>query len=649
MSAGKAIEALLEEGRLFPPSKEFVEQANVKDPKVYEQASSDFVGFWERWAEELDWYEKWERVLDDDNPPFFKWFIGGKINASVNCLDRHLVGPRRNKAAIIWEGEPGDVRVYTYQMLHRDVCRVANGLKELGVRKGDVVTIYLPMIPELPIAMLACARIGAIHSVVFAGFSADALATRMEDAESRYLITCDGYYRRGQIVDQKAKVDEALQQLPFPVERVVYVKRAGRDIPLREDGDLWWDELMDSPAVCDPEVMDAEDVLFIMYTSGTTGKPKGVVHTTGGYLTFVAATHRWIFDIKERDVYWCAADIGWITGHSYIVYGPLANGTTTLIYEGAPDWPDKDRLWRIIERYGVNILYTAPTLIRAVMKWGEEYPQRCDLSSLRLLGTVGEPINPEAWLWYWKYIGQERCPVVDTWWQTETGGILITPLPGITTLKPGAATLPFPGIEAAILDEEGNPVAQGQGGYLVITKPWPGMLRTLWKDPERYINTYFGKYGNRTYVAWDAAKQDENGYYILMGRLDDVLNVAGHRLSTWELESALVAHPAVAEAAVVGVHDQVKGEVPYAYAILRAGWEPSEELEVELKKHIGQVIGPIARPERILFTPDLPKTRSGKIMRRLLKDIAEGRPLGDTTTLRNPEVCEQLQRIVAGS
>ncbi len=620
----------------------------MKEPEVYEEANEDFQGFWARWAGELHWYEKWKRVLDDDNPPFYKWFVGGRLNASYNCLDRHLEGPRKNRAAIIWEGEPGDVRVYTYEMLYREVCSIASGLKNLGVQRGDVVTIYLPMIPELPIAMLACARIGAIHSVVFAGFSSEALATRMEDAESRFLITCDGYYRRGQVVDQKRKVDGALAKLPFPLKKVIYVKRAGTDIALEKGLDKWWDELLKSPAVCEPEVMDAEDVLFIMYTSGTTGKPKGVVHTTGGYLTFVMATHRWIFDIKETDVYWCAADIGWITGHSYIVYAPLANGTTTLIYEGAPDWPDRDRLWRIVERYGVNILYTAPTLIRAVMKWGEDYPQRCDLSSLRLLGTVGEPINPEAWLWYWQYIGGERCPVVDTWWQTETGGILITPLPGITTLKPGAATLPFPGISASILDEDGNQVSRGQGGYLVITNPWPGMLRTLWKDPDRYIQTYFAKYGKEIYVAWDAAKQDENGYYILMGRLDDVLNVAGHRLSTWELESALVSHPAVAEAAVVGATHPVKGEVPYAYAILRADWEASGQLEQEVRQHVAQSIGAIARPERILFTPDLPKTRSGKIMRRLLKDIAEGRALGDTTTLRNPEICEQLQRIATG-
>ncbi len=534
-------------------------------------------------------------------------------------------------------------------MLHQEVCRVANGLKELGVRRGDVVTIYLPMIPELPIAMLACARIGAIHSVVFAGFSAEALATRMEDAESRFLITCDGYYRRGKVVDQKSKADEGLTQLPFAVEKVVYVRRVGKDLALEEGREISWDRLLESPRTCEPEVMDAEDVLFIMYTSGTTGKPKGSVHTTGGYLTFVTSTHGWIFDIKETDVYWCAADIGWITGHSYIVYGPLANGTTVLMYEGAPDWPDKDRLWQIVERYGVNILYTAPTLIRAVMKWGEEYTQRNDISSLRLLGTVGEPINPEAWLWYWKYIGHERCPVVDTWWQTETGGILITPLPGMTTLKPGAATLPFPGIFAAILDEEGKPVSKGQGGWLVITKPWPGMLRTLWRDPDRYVETYFGKFDKRTYVAWDAAKQDENGYYILMGRLDDVLNVAGHRLSTWEVESALVSHSAVAESAVVGATHPVKGEVPYAYAILRAGREPSGQLEAELKEHVAKAIGPIARPERILFTPDLPKTRSGKIMRRLLKDIAEGRSLGDTTTLRNPEICDQLQKLAAES
>ncbi len=647
MPASKAIDALLEEGRLFPPSKTFVKQANVSDPAVYEEARQDFEGFWERMAGDLHWFQKWERVLDDDNPPFYQWFVGGKLNVSYNCLDRHTVDVRRNKAALIWEGEPGEVRVYTFQMLQDEVCRVANGLRKLGVRRGDVVTIHLPMIPELPIVMLACARIGAIHSVVFAGFSAEALATRMENAESRILVTCDGYYRRGQVVDQQAKASEALDALPFAVDKVVYVRRIGTDVAREEERDLWWDELLQESSRCEPEGMDAEDVLFIMYTSGTTGRPKGVVHTTGGYLTFVAATHRWIFDVKETDVYWCAADIGWITGHSYIVYGPLANGTTTFLYEGAPDWPEKDRLWRMVERYGVNIIYTAPTLIRAVMKWGEEYPRSRDLSSLRLLGTVGEPINPEAWLWYWKHIGGEKAPIVDTWWQTETGGILITPLPGITTLKPGAATLPFPGIEAAILDDGGNPVPEGQGGWLVITRPWPGMLRTLWKDPDRYVETYFGKYGAKTYVAWDAARRDENGYYILMGRLDDVLNVAGHRLSTWELESALVSHPAVAEAAVVGVSHPVKGEVPFAFAILRAGRQASDELEKELTAHVADVIGPIARPERIILSPDLPKTRSGKIMRRLLKDIAEGRPLGDTTTLRNPEICEELKTLAA--
>ncbi|MFQ5907516.1 MAG: acetate--CoA ligase [Thermoplasmata archaeon] len=647
MPTSKAIDVLLEEGRLFPPSKAFVEQANVSDPALYEEARQDFEGFWARRAGDLHWFQKWERVLDDDNPPFFQWFVGGKLNASYNCLDRHTAGPRRNKAALIWEGEPGEVRVYTFQMLQDEVCRVANGLRKLGVRRGEVVTVYLPMIPELPVVMLACARIGAIHSVVFAGFSAEALATRMEDAESRYLVTCDGYYRRGHVVDQGAKAAEALDALPFAARKVVYVRRVGRDVAQEEGRDLWWDELLQASSHCEPEAMDAEDVLFIMYTSGTTGRPKGVVHTTGGYLTYVAATHRWIFDVKETDLYWCAADIGWITGHSYIVYGPLANGTTTFLYEGAPDWPKKDRLWQIVERSGVNILYTAPTLIRAVMKWGEEYPASRDLSSLRLLGTVGEPINPEAWLWYWKHIGGEKAPVVDTWWQTETGGILITPLPGITTLKPGAATLPFPGVEAAILDEGGNPVPEGQGGWLVITRPWPGMLRTLWKDPDRYIETYFGKYGSNTYVAWDAAKRDENGYYILMGRLDDVLNVAGHRLSTWELESALVSHPAVAEAAVVGVSHPVKGEVPFAFAILRAGRQASDELEKELTAHVADAIGPIARPERIILSPDLPKTRSGKIMRRLLKDIAEGRPLGDTTTLRNPEICEELKTLAA--
>jgi len=644
------IEALLEEGRLFPPPKEFVEQANVNDPQVYEEARRDPEGFWAKWGEELHWFRKWDRVLDDDDPPFFKWFVGGKLNASYNCLDSHLGGGRRNKAALIWEGEPGDVRVYTYQMLHWEVCRFANALKSLGVAKGDVVTLYLPMIPELTIAMLACARIGAIHSVVFAGFSSEALSTRMEDAESRFLVTSDGFYRRGKVVRQKEVADQAIDDLPFPIEKVVVVRRSGELVPFEQDRDVWWHDIVAGASPdCEPEVMDAEDILFIMYTSGTTGMAKGVVHTTAGYLVSAMATHRWVFDIKDRDVYWCSADIGWITGHSYIVYGPLSNGATTLMYEGAPDWPDKDRLWAMVERHGVNIFYTAPTLIRAVMKWGEAYPREHNLSSLRLLGTVGEPINPEVWVWYWKYIGGERCPIVDTWWQTETGGILITPLPGLTTLKPGAATLPFPGVEASVFDEAGRPVPPGSGGWLVITCPWPGMLRTLWKNPDRYIETYFGKFGNRTYVAWDAARQDEHGYYILMGRLDDVFIVAGHRLSTWELESALVSHPAVVEAAVVGVKHPIKGEVPYAYVVLQAGQSSSSRLKSKLKRHVVQMIGPIARPDVVVFTPDLPKTRSGKIMRRLLKDIPEGRPLGDTTTLRNPEICEQLQELVAGS
>jgi acetyl-CoA synthetase len=642
MANTKTIAALLEEERTFPPPHEFKENANINDPRIYEIAARDPEAFWAKAAEELDWFKKWEKVLEWD-PPWAKWFIGGKLNASYNCIDRHLKTWRRNKAAIIFEGEPGDERVLTYQDLHREVCKFANVLKKLGIKKGDRVAIYLPMIPELPTAMLACARIGAVHSVVFGGFSAEALRDRINDAQAKLLITADGGWRRGHVVPLKKNADEALKQTPS-IKNVIVVRRVGDDTLTLKPSEFWWHELMrDAPLDCPPEPMDSEDMLFILYTSGTTGKPKGVVHTTGGYLVGTALTHKWIFDIKDEDVYWCTADIGWVTGHSYIVYGPLANGTTTLMFEGVPDYPDKDRFWAIVEKYRVTILYTAPTAIRTFMRWGEEYPNRHDLSSLRLLGSVGEPINPEAWMWYYRVIGKERCPIVDTWWQTETGHILITPLPGISTLKPGSANRPFPGIEAAVLDESGTPISPGQGaGYLVITKPWPGMLRTLYGDPERYKQAYWSKFPG-VYLTGDGCKIDKDGDFWLLGRIDDVLNVSGHRISTMEVESALVDHPAVAEAAVIGKSHEIKGQAVSAFVTLRAGYKPSPSLADELKQHVAKKIGPIARPDDIFFTAELPKTRSGKIMRRLLRDIAEGRALGDTTTLADPTVIAQLK------
>jgi acetyl-CoA synthetase len=642
MANTQTIAALLEEERTFPPPQEFKENANINDPRIYEIAARDPEAFWAKAAEELDWFKKWEKVLEWD-PPWAKWFIGGKLNASYNCIDRHLKTWRRNKAAIIFEGEPGDERVLTYQDLHREVCKFANVLKKLGIKKGDRVAIYLPMIPELPTAMLACARIGAVHSVVFGGFSAEALRDRINDAQAKLLITADGGWRRGHVVPLKKNADEALKQTPS-IKNVIVVRRVGDDTLTLKPSEFWWHELMrDAPLDCPPEPMDSEDMLFILYTSGTTGKPKGVVHTTGGYLVGTALTHKWIFDIKDEDVYWCTADIGWVTGHSYIVYGPLANGTTTLMFEGVPDYPDKDRFWAIVEKYRVTILYTAPTAIRTFMRWGEEYPNKHDLSSLRLLGSVGEPINPEAWMWYYRVIGKECCPIVDTWWQTETGHILITPLPGISTLKPGSANRPFPGIEAAVLDESGTPIPPGQGaGYLVITKPWPGMLRTLYGDPERYKQAYWSKFPG-VYLTGDGCKIDKDGDFWLLGRIDDVLNVSGHRISTMEVESALVDHPAVAEAAVIGKSHEIKGQAVSAFVTLRAGYKPSPSLADELKQHVAKKIGPIARPDDIFFTAELPKTRSGKIMRRLLRDIAEGRALGDTTTLADPTVIAQLK------
>jgi acetyl-CoA synthetase len=585
-------------------------------------------------------------VLDWSGAPVAKWFVGGRLNVAYNCVDRHVESGHGEQVAYRWEGEPGDTRAITYAELKDEVCRAANALIELGVRADDRVAIYMPMIPELPIAMLACARIGAAHSVVFGGFSSDALAGRIQDAGARLLITADGGWRRGQKVPLKHNADEAVANCPT-IEHVVMVARTGDDVPMTEGRDLGYADLVsEQPAECPPEEMDSEDLLYTLYTSGTTAKPKGIVHTTGGYLTGAAATHRLIFDIKPDDVYWCAADIGWVTGHSYIVYAPLANHTTGILYEGAPDWPDKDRFWSIIEHYRATILYTAPTAIRAFMRWGEEFVLKHDLSSLRLLGSVGEPINPEAWMWYYRTVGGKRCPVVDTWWQTETGAIMITPLPGLTTAKPGSATKAFPGIFPEIVDDAGNPVGPGGGGYLTITKPWPSMLRGIWGDPERYKETYWSRFPGR-YFAGDGCRIDEDGDYWFMGRVDDVMNIAGHRISTTEVESALVDHPAVAEAAVVGKNDPQTGQAIFAYVILRAGFEPSPTLGEELREHVAEKIGKLARPKQILFTPDLPKTRSGKIMRRLLRDVAEERTLGDVTTLADPAIVEEIRQRAA--
>ena len=643
----KAIEALLLEKRRFAPPKAFTRQANVKDPAIYKKADRDYEKFWAGFAKELEWTAPWRKVLDW-KPPKAKWFVGGKLNASVNCIDRHASGPRRNKAAFIWEGEPGDQRTITYGELLREVSRFANVLKSHGIKKGDRVTLYLPMIPELPVAMLACARIGAIHSVVFGGFSAESLRDRINDQGAKVLVTADGGWRRGNVVPLKKISDEALSDTPT-IEKVVVVKRAGNEIAWKNGRDLWWsEEMAKASAKCAPEKMDAEDPLYILYTSGTTGKPKGILHTTGGYLVGCYATTKWVFDVKDEDVYFCTADIGWVTGHSYVVYGPLANGATCFIYEGAPDTPSRDRFWDMIERHGITILYTAPTAIRAFMKWGTEWPEKHDLSSLRLLGSVGEPINPEAWMWYQKNIGKGRCPVVDTWWQTETGMIMITPLPGITSTRPGSATQAFPGVRATILDQKGNEVKVG-GGYLAITRPWPAMLRTIWGDDERYVQTYWSRWGSDVYFPGDGAKRDKDGYFWLLGRVDDVMNVSGHRIVTMEVESALVDHPSCAEAAVVGVNDDLKGTAIAAFVILKekgktgAATKPGDPLSKELAAHVAKKIGAIARPDRIFFTADLPKTRSGKIMRRLLRDIAEGRVLGDTTTLADPGVVSSLK------
>jgi len=638
---------LLREDRVFPPPPAFRAAAHVRDESIYEEAAKDPEAFWARFAKELEWIRPWDKVLDWQ-PPHAKWFVGGKLNISVNCLDRHVRGARRNKAALIWEGEPGDQRTLTYFDLYREVSAFANVLKSLGARKGDRIAIYLPLIPELAIAMLACARIGAIHSVVFGGFSAESLRDRINDAKATILITADGGYRRGQVVALKQVADEALADTPS-IRDVIVVRRARTgdgSIPaaMKAGRDRWYHELMkDADRKCDPEPMDAEDMLYILYTSGTTGKPKGIVHTTGGYLVGTYATTKLVFDLRDEDVYWCTADIGWVTGHSYVVYGPLANGATVLMYEGAPDWPQKDRFWSLIERYGVTIFYTAPTAIRSFMRWGTEWPQKRDLSSLRLLGSVGEPINPEAWVWYYRYIGGERCPVVDTWWQTETGAIMITPLPGVTTLKPGSATKPFPGISAEIRNEKGDRIDVG-GGLLALTRPWPSMLRGIYGDPDRYVRQYWNKWGPAVYVTGDGAKRDADGNFWLLGRVDDVINVAGHRIDTMEVESALVDHPSVAEAAVVGRAHDIKGQAIAAFVTLKDGPATAGKALVdELKEHVVKKIGAIARPDDILFTADLPKTRSGKIMRRLLRDIAEGKALGDTTTLADPAVVAKLK------
>jgi len=636
-----ALEALYTETRTFPPPPEFTAQANVRDPNIYERAARDLEGFWAEQARTLEWSRPFTKVLDW-TVPYAKWFEDGQLNVSVNCLDRHVTAGRGSRVAYFWEGEPGDARTITYQQLLDETCQCANALKELGVRKGDRVAIYMPMIPELPAAMLACARIGAPFTVVFGGFSAEALAGRIRDSEAKVLVTADGGYRKGNVVPLKRNADDAVAQ-SSSIEKVLVVKRTAQEVPWTAGRDVWWHEIVGvQKTVCPPEPVDAEHMLYLLYTSGTTAKPKGIVHTTAGYLTGVMATHKMIFDIKDDDVYWCAADIGWVTGHSYIVFAPLANGTTGVMYEGVPDFPDKDRWWQIIEKYKVTILYCAPTAIRTFMKWGAEYPQKRDMRSLRLLGSVGEPINPEAWLWYHETIGGGRCPIVDTWWMTETGMILITPLPGITTLKPGSATFPFPGVGADVVDEEGRSVPLGGAGYLVLTKPWPAMLRGIYGDDTRYRETYWSRFPGH-YFAGDGAKRDDAGYFWLMGRVDDVMKISGHRISTTEVESSLVSHPKVAEAAVIGREDPITGQAIFAFVTLRAGNEGGDALSKELREHVVSKIGSIARPKTIMFSPELPKTRSGKIMRRLLRDIANGVPLGDTTTLADTTVVETIR------
>jgi acetyl-CoA synthetase len=640
------ITSVLQEKRVFPPPPEFAAKAHIKNmaeyEKLWQRAKDDPEGFWGEQAQTLHWFQKWSKVLQW-NEPFAKWFVGAKINVSYNCLDRHLTTPLKNKAAIIWEGEPGDSRVLRYQDLHREVCKFANVLKGLGIKPGDRVTIYMPLVPEAAVAMLACARIGATHSVIFGGFSADAVADRNNDAKSRLIITADGGWRRGKVVPLKQNVDAALAKSPT-VEKCIVYNRCNQPVEMKSGRDFWWHELMNgASASCPAEPLDSEHPLYLLYTSGSTGKPKGVLHTTAGYLLGVSLTHKWVFDVKDDDTYWCTADIGWVTGHSYTVYGPLANGATTVMYEGAPNHPREDRFWEIIEKYRISILYTAPTAIRAFIKWGDAWPKKHDLSSLRVLGTVGEPINPEAWIWYHEVIGGKRCPIVDTWWQTETGMILMSPLPGATPTKPGSCTKPLPGVVPEIVDKQGHPLPANQGGLLVIKQPWPAMLRTIFGDDERYKNQYWAQVPHAYFTA-DGSRRDADGYFWIMGRVDDVLNVAGHRLSTMEVESALVSHSKVAEAAVVGRPDDLKGEAIACFVTLQSGHQPSDNLKKELRDHVAKEIGALARPDDIRFTDSLPKTRSGKIMRRLLRDIAAGRQsTGDTTTLEDYSILAKLR------
>ena len=653
MAAESELDVLLKTEQTFPPPPEFAAQANASDPGIYERAAADPETWWASWAEKLEWIEPWDQVLDWSDPPQAKWFAGGKLNVSVNCLDRHVAAGLGDRVAFHWEAENADEldeggrRAITYDWLLDRTQRFGNALKSLGIGKGDVVGVYMPMVPEAAVTMLACARIGAIHNVVFGGFSPESVRERMEFSDAKLLVTADATLRRGEPLPMKANVDEIVERLP-KMEHVVVVDRNGTNPPMTEGRDVFWhDAVADADPECPPEPMDAEDPLYILYTSGSTGKPKGILHTTGGYLTQVSATHKLVFDLKDdSDVYWCGADIGWVTGHSYIVYGPLANGATSVMYEGAPNYPQEDRWWEIIERYGVTIFYTAPTAIRACMKWGVEHPEAHDLSSLRLLGSVGEPINPRAWLWYHQHIGGGRCPIVDTWWQTETGAIMISPLPGLTETKPGSATVPLPGIEAAIYDSEGNEITDG-GGTLVLTRPWPAMARTLYREDERFIETYWDRYGRETYLVGDAARRDEDGYFWIVGRIDDVINVSGHRLSTMEVESALVSHPKVAEAAVIAVPDEDTGQAIVAFVTPEGDEEGGDGMATELRGHVAEKIGKLARPKSIHFADDLPKTRSGKIMRRLLRDIAQGNELGDVTTLRDPSVVEQLKDQVA--
>jgi acetyl-CoA synthetase len=641
------IEALFKEDRKFPPPSAFKAQANC-DESIYEEAK-DTDAFWAKQAERIKWRKKWDQVLDWSDAPFAKWFTGATLNITESCLDQHLA-ERGDKVAFHWEGDGDESRTLTYRELHAEVCKAANALTELGVEKGDRVAIYMGMVPELPIAMLACARLGAAHSVVFGGFSPDSLRDRINDAESRLLITCDGGYRGGKVVPLKEMVDTALAETPT-IEKVLVLRRTGEDVNIVDGRDIWWHDVVPNQSdQHEPVEVDSEHMLFVLYTSGTTAKPKGIVHTTGGYAVGTAFTHHYVFDIKPDDVYWCTADIGWVTGHSYIVYGPLINGTTSVMFEGVPQYPDKDRFWDIVEKYKVTILYTAPTAIRTFVKWGEEYPGKHDLSSLRLLGTVGEPINPEAWMWYHRVIGQERCPIVDTWWQTETGMILISPLPGVTTTIPSSATFPLPGVGADVVDDAGESVPFGGGGYLTLTQPWPAMLRTLYKEPDRFKEVYWSRFSKPdenkwVYFAGDGAKRDEEGYLWLLGRVDDVMNVSGHRISTLEVESALVDHPAVAEAAVVGRNDDTTGQAIAAFCTLKGTAAGDENLIKEIREHVANKIGKIARPASIVFTPELPKTRSGKIMRRLLRDISEKRQLGDVTTLANADVVNELSNL----